>query len=143
PLRSLHARLPVRDGRRGARDLPRLVALPPDRDRVPRPPRRGARLHRSRLDQEGLPAGAGAGDRRGEADDGGDQELMPVQRTAEQVRRDLEAEREQLAQSVEELRSSLGEATDIAGKLRAKLPLVAGAAASAGFVLAGGVGAAM
>jgi hypothetical protein len=68
---------------------------------------------------------------------------MPVQRTPEQVRRDLEAEREQLAQSVEELRSSLGEATDIAGKLRAKLPLVAGAAASAGFVLAGGVGATM
>jgi hypothetical protein len=68
---------------------------------------------------------------------------MPGERTTEQVRRDLEAEREQLAKSVEELRSSLGEATDVAGKLRAKLPLVAGAAASVGFVLAGGVGATM
>jgi hypothetical protein len=44
---------------------------------------------------------------------------------------------------VEELRGSLGRATDITGKLKAKLPLAAGAAASAGFVLAGGVGATM
>jgi hypothetical protein len=68
---------------------------------------------------------------------------MPAQRTPEQIRSDIEAEREQLASSVEELRSSLGEATDVAGKLKAKLPLVAGAAASVGFVLAGGVGATM
>ena len=68
---------------------------------------------------------------------------MPVERTPEQVRKDIEAEREQLATAVEELRDSLGDATDISGKLKAKLPLVAGAAASAGFVLAGGVGATM
>jgi hypothetical protein len=68
---------------------------------------------------------------------------MPAQRTPEQVRQDIDAEREQLAKAVEELRSSLGEATDIGGKLKAKLPIVAGAAASAGFVLAGGVGATM
>ncbi|HEY6961904.1 MAG TPA: hypothetical protein VI408_08470 [Gaiellaceae bacterium] len=68
---------------------------------------------------------------------------MPQQRTAEQVRQDIDSEREQLAKAVEELRESLGEATDIAGKLKAKLPLVAGAAASTGFVLAGGIGATM
>ena len=64
-------------------------------------------------------------------------------RTPEQVRADIEQERDQLATAVEQLRDSLGEATDIAGKLKAKLPLAAGAAATVGFVLAGGVGATM
>jgi Protein of unknown function (DUF3618) len=68
---------------------------------------------------------------------------MPAQRSPEQVRRDIAAEREQLASAVEELRGSLGRAADVTGKLKAKLPLAAGAAASAGFVLAGGVGATM
>ena len=62
-------------------------------------------------------------------------------RTTEDVRRDIEAEREQLATAAESLRDSLGEATDITGKLRAKLPVVAGGALAAGFLLAGGVGA--
>jgi shikimate kinase len=64
-------------------------------------------------------------------------------RTPEEVRREIEAEREQLAGAVEHLREELGEATNIAAKLQSKLPVVAGAAASAGFVLAGGVGATM
>jgi hypothetical protein len=64
-------------------------------------------------------------------------------RTPEQVRLEIEAEREQLATAVENLRDELGEATDITGKLRSKLPVVAVGAASAGFVLAGGVGATM
>jgi len=70
---------------------------------------------------------------------------MPVTnaRTPEQVRREIEQEREQLATAVEQLRDELGEATDISGKLRAKLPVVAAGALSAGFVLAGGVGATM
>jgi hypothetical protein len=68
---------------------------------------------------------------------------MAAQRTPEQVRKDIEAEREQLATAVEELRESLGEATDLTTKLRAKLPIAAGAAAGAGFVLAGGIGATM
>lgn len=68
---------------------------------------------------------------------------MPVQRTTEQVRKDIETEREQLATAVEELRESLGEATDVTSKLKAKLPVVAGAAAGTGFVLAGGIGATM
>lgn len=66
---------------------------------------------------------------------------MPAQRTPAQVRTDIESEREQLAEAVEHLRDSLGAATDVAGKLRAKLPLLAAGAASAGFVLAGGIGA--
>jgi len=68
---------------------------------------------------------------------------MPVERTAEQVRQDIEREREQLASAVDELRGSLDEATDVTAKLKAKLQIVAGVAASAGFVLAGGVGATM
>ena len=64
-------------------------------------------------------------------------------RTAEQVRRDIEAEREQLAGAVDELRAGIGEATDITGKLRSKLPLVAAGAVGAGFFLAGGIGATM
>ena len=62
-------------------------------------------------------------------------------RSTDDVRRDLELEREQLATAAESLRESLGEATDIAGKMRSKLPLVAGGALAAGFMLAGGVGA--
>jgi hypothetical protein len=62
-------------------------------------------------------------------------------RTTDDVRRDLEAEREQLASAAESLRESLGEAADITGKLRGKLPVVAAGALGAGFILAGGVGA--
>ena len=64
-------------------------------------------------------------------------------RTSETVRREIEAEREQLAHAVEELREGLGDATDVAAKLRAKLPAVAAGALGAGFFLAGGVGATM
>ena len=64
-------------------------------------------------------------------------------RSAEDVRRDIAAERDQLASAVDDLRSGLGEATDIAGKLRANLPVAAAGAMSAGFVLAGGIGATM
>jgi hypothetical protein len=64
-------------------------------------------------------------------------------RTAEAVRLDIEAERRELADAVERLRDGLGEATDVAGKLRANLPVVAAGALGAGFFLAGGVGATM
>ena len=60
-------------------------------------------------------------------------------RTPEQVRRDIEAEREQLAGAAETLREEIGEATDITGKLRANLPVVAAGALGVGFLLAGGV----
>jgi hypothetical protein len=64
-------------------------------------------------------------------------------RTQEQVRRDIEAEREQLAHAVESLREGLGQVTDVAGQLRARLPVIAAGALGAGFFLAGGVGATM
>lgn len=64
-------------------------------------------------------------------------------RTPETIRREIEAERQQLAHAVEDLREGLGAATDIAAKLRSKLPVVAAGALGAGFFLAGGVGASM
>jgi shikimate kinase len=66
---------------------------------------------------------------------------MAAQRTQEQVKQDIESERQRLASAVDELRESLGEAADITAKVKAKLPVVAGAAATTGFVLAGGIGA--
>ena len=62
-------------------------------------------------------------------------------RTVADVRRDIESEREQLADAAEDLRSSLGEATNIRGKLRGNLPAAAAGALGIGFLLAGGVGA--
>ena len=62
-------------------------------------------------------------------------------RTVADVRRDIEAERDQLAGAAESLRESLGEATNISGKLRSNLPAAAAGALGLGFVLAGGVGA--
>jgi hypothetical protein len=64
-------------------------------------------------------------------------------RTQQQVRNDIEAERERLAGAVEQLRGELGQAANLTGRLKAKLPMVAGGAAAAGFVLAGGIGATM
>lgn len=60
-------------------------------------------------------------------------------RTTDDVRREIEREREQLASAVEDLR----EAADVTSKLRTKLPAVAAGGAATGFVLAGGVGAMM
>jgi uncharacterized protein involved in propanediol utilization len=68
---------------------------------------------------------------------------MAAPRTPEQIRSELDAQRTELAEAVDQLRGELGEATNITGKLKSKLPVVAGAAASVGFVLAGGVGATM
>ena len=62
-------------------------------------------------------------------------------RNVEDVRRDLEQERDQLADAADSLRESIDDATDITGKLRSKLPAVAAGTLFAGFVLAGGVGA--
>jgi hypothetical protein len=62
-------------------------------------------------------------------------------RRVEDVRRDLEHERNHLATAADSLRDSIGEATDITGKLRSKLPAVAAGALVAGFMIAGGVGA--
>ena len=60
-------------------------------------------------------------------------------RTPEQVRSDIEAERERLAEAVDDLRGEM----DVNAKLRPKLPLAAAAALGAGFVVSGGIGATM
>jgi hypothetical protein len=59
--------------------------------------------------------------------------------STETVRRQIEAEREKLADAVDELR----EAADVTAIMRSKLPVVAAGAAGVGFFLAGGVGATM
>jgi hypothetical protein len=64
-------------------------------------------------------------------------------RKPEDVRRDIAVEREQLADAVEDLRSGIGEAANIGGRLRERLPVVAAGALGAGFVIAGGIGATM
>jgi hypothetical protein len=64
-------------------------------------------------------------------------------RTPEQVRGEIEAEREQLASAVEYLRGEIDEATNVTEKVKARLPLIAAGAAATGFVLSGGIGATM
>jgi hypothetical protein len=64
-------------------------------------------------------------------------------RTPEQIRREIEAERDELATAVDILRAEVGDATNVSAKLKARLPAVAAGALGAGFVLAGGIGATM
>lgn len=65
----------------------------------------------------------------------------PERRSPEQIRREIENERDRLAHAVGDLRVELGKATDVAARLHGKLPVAAAGAATAGFVLAGGLGA--
>lgn len=60
-------------------------------------------------------------------------------RTTDEVRRDIEAERQQLAGAVDDLRAGM----DFTATLRSKLPIVAAGALGAGFFFAGGIGATM
>jgi hypothetical protein len=60
-------------------------------------------------------------------------------RTPEQVRRDIEAERDRLAGAVDDLRAGMA----INAKLKDKLPVATLAALGIGFVVSGGVGATM
>jgi len=64
-------------------------------------------------------------------------------RTTEQVREDIENERERLSSAVDDLRAGIDKATDIGAKLEGKLPIATAAALGAGFILAGGIGATM
>jgi hypothetical protein len=68
---------------------------------------------------------------------------MAPARTPDEIRREIAAEREQLAASVGDLRSAVKDATDVKGKLQARLPVVAAAALGAGFFFGGGIGATM
>ncbi len=65
--------------------------------------------------------------------------MATATRTTDEVRREIETEREELASAVEELR----EAADVTTILRSKLPALAAGGAGLGFFLAGGVGATM
>ncbi len=60
-----------------------------------------------------------------------------------QLRREVGAEREQLADAVDQLRTELEEAANIGAKLRSKLPVATAGALGLGFVAAGGIGATM
>jgi hypothetical protein len=60
-------------------------------------------------------------------------------RSPEQVRRDIEAERDRLADAVDDLRAGM----DVNAKLKGKVPVVAAAALGLGFVVSGGIGASM
>jgi hypothetical protein len=64
-------------------------------------------------------------------------------RTPEEVRQEIESERNELASAVDELREGIGQATDVGGKLRSNLPAAAVGALVIGFVLSGGIGATM
>jgi hypothetical protein len=64
-------------------------------------------------------------------------------RSAEQVRRDIENERELLSTAVDDLRAGIDRATDVGRKVKDNLPLVTAGALGAGFLLAGGIGATM
>jgi actin-like ATPase involved in cell morphogenesis len=64
-------------------------------------------------------------------------------RATEELRRQIEAEREGLATAVDTLRSEISEVTNVSEKLKAKLPAAAAGAVATGFVLAGGIGATM
>mgnify|MGYP003542806808 CR=1 FL=1 len=68
---------------------------------------------------------------------------VPSERTPEEIRRELESEREQLAQAVDTLRGQVNELTDVSSKLEKNLPAFAAGALGLGFVLAGGIGATM
>jgi Protein of unknown function (DUF3618) len=61
-------------------------------------------------------------------------------RTPEQLRADIDAERQQLVDAVDHLRESVGNASTVAARMKNKLPIVA---TGAGFVLGGGLGATM
>jgi hypothetical protein len=60
-------------------------------------------------------------------------------RTPEQVRLDIESERERLANALEDVRAGM----DVNAKLRGKVPAAAAGALAIGFVVSGGIGATM
>jgi hypothetical protein len=60
-------------------------------------------------------------------------------RTAEQVRLDIEAERERLADALEDVRAGM----DVNAKLKGKVPAATAGALALGFVVSGGIGATM
>ena len=68
---------------------------------------------------------------------------MAETRSTEAVRKEIAAEREGLANAVDELRTRLGEATDVQSQVRSRISTLVPAAFAAAFVVSGGVGATM
>ena len=66
---------------------------------------------------------------------------MSGQRTPEEIRRSIEANRAELAVAVEKLRGEVTKVTDWSGQLRAHKKEVIIGAAVAGFVVGGGIAA--
>jgi hypothetical protein len=64
-------------------------------------------------------------------------------RSPEVVRHEIAAERQKLADAVDDLRVRLGDAADVKAQVGTRLRSLAPAAFAAGFVVAGGVGATM
>jgi Protein of unknown function (DUF3618) len=68
---------------------------------------------------------------------------VPEARSPATVRREIAAERQRLADAVDDLRARLGDAADVKTHVRTRLRSLAPAAFAAGFVIAGGIGATM
>lgn len=68
---------------------------------------------------------------------------MPETRTPEVVRSEIAVERQRLADAVDELRSKVGNVTDVQRQVGSRLTVLAPAAFAAAFVVAGGIGATM
>jgi hypothetical protein len=66
---------------------------------------------------------------------------MAAEKQDAKLREELRTERAALADAVADLRGAIGQAVDVSGKLRAKLPVAAAGAVGLGFVKAGGIGA--
>ncbi|CAN5115880.1 hypothetical protein BH20ACT13_BH20ACT13_10350 [soil metagenome] len=68
---------------------------------------------------------------------------MADTRSPEAVRSEIAVERERLATAVDDLRSRLGEATDVQRQVGSRISILAPAAFATAFVISGGVGATM
>jgi len=66
---------------------------------------------------------------------------MAAEKQDAKLREEIRTERAALADAVDDLRSAIGRAADVSGKLRAKLPVAAAGALGLGFLKAGGIGA--
>ncbi|MBA3561273.1 MAG: hypothetical protein H0W35_00935 [Actinobacteria bacterium] len=68
---------------------------------------------------------------------------MADARSPELVRSEIAVEREQLAVAVDDLRSRLGDATDVRRQVGSRISMLAPAAFATAFVVSGGIGATM
>jgi hypothetical protein len=66
---------------------------------------------------------------------------MAAEKQDAKLREEIRTERAALTDAVDDLRRAVGQAADVSGKLRAKLPVAAAGAFGLGFLKAGGIGA--